>query len=226
MTQLAIRALLALSAVVLTAAAQADVAISISQSSGAGAAYSGPAHGYGYGARYYGAAPPYFADECCDPAAVPLGDMMFFAFEDAAPDPEPVPVEAPPPAKIPEPVFVFDKTDLERPWTDGIESVRRYVEKDAEGTVVIVGHTDECKDDEYNIGLGERRATAIRDMLVTAGIDTKRLAISSRGESQPNVETGDEFPACQKLINRRVTIELPDGTVLSTMPAEVTKDLK
>ncbi len=51
--------------------------------------------------------------------------------------------------------------------------------------IVIVGNTDERASDSYNMGLGERRATAAKAYLVSQGIDAVRIEVSSHGERNP-----------------------------------------
>jgi len=58
--------------------------------------------------------------------------------------------------------------------------------------VVIEGHCDERGSDEYNLALGERRAAAARNYLVSLGIAADRLKIISYGEEQPLVAASNE----------------------------------
>ena len=51
--------------------------------------------------------------------------------------------------------------------------------------IVIVGNTDERASDAYNMGLGERRATAAKAYLISQGIDAVRIEVSSHGERNP-----------------------------------------
>jgi len=67
-------------------------------------------------------------------------------------------------------------------------------------TIRIEGHCDERGSDEYNMALGEKRAAAARDYLISYGIDAKRISIISYGESRP-VDPGHDETAWGK--NRR-----------------------
>jgi peptidoglycan-associated lipoprotein len=58
--------------------------------------------------------------------------------------------------------------------------------------VVIEGHCDERGTDEYNLALGERRARAVKDALVAAGISADRISTVSFGKEQPFVPGHDE----------------------------------
>ena len=51
--------------------------------------------------------------------------------------------------------------------------------------VLIEGHADARGTSEYNLAPGERRASAVRDYLVTLGIDASRMSIVSKGEEEP-----------------------------------------
>lgn len=58
--------------------------------------------------------------------------------------------------------------------------------------LTIEGHTDERGTNEYNIGLGERRAKAVRDYLTAQGVAAGRLRTISYGEERPVCEQSDE----------------------------------
>jgi peptidoglycan-associated lipoprotein len=65
--------------------------------------------------------------------------------------------------------------------------------RDHPGTkVVIEGHCDERGTVEYNQALGERRAQAVRDYLVAAGIEAGRLEVISYGKERPFDQGHDE----------------------------------
>jgi peptidoglycan-associated lipoprotein len=60
------------------------------------------------------------------------------------------------------------------------------------GVVTIQGHCDERGSDEYNLALGERRATAVKRYLVDLGVPASRLGTTTFGESRPAVAGHDE----------------------------------
>ena len=62
------------------------------------------------------------------------------------------------------------------------EAIRQHPEL---GVVTIQGHCDERGSDEYNLALGERRASAVRDYMVFLGISAQRIQIISYGEEKP-----------------------------------------
>src|SRR5574341_243077 len=59
-------------------------------------------------------------------------------------------------------------------------------------TITIEGHADERGSNEYNLGLGDRRAKVTREFLVAAGINAARIATISYGEERPFVLGHDE----------------------------------
>ena len=60
-----------------------------------------------------------------------------------------------------------------------------YLRKNKNLTVTIEGHADERGTREYNLALGERRANAARDYLMTYGISGKRISVISYGKEKP-----------------------------------------
>ncbi len=59
-------------------------------------------------------------------------------------------------------------------------------------TVVIEGHCDERGSEEYNLALGERRASSVKQYLTNLGIPATRMDTVSFGESKPSVQGHDE----------------------------------
>lgn len=96
--------------------------------------------------------------------------------------------------------FDYDSSTL------STESRRQLAEnaewiKTNKATVQVEGHCDNRGSAEYNLALGERRAKAVKNYLVSLGIDSKRMTIISYGEEKP-IATGDSEEAFSK--NRRV----------------------
>jgi peptidoglycan-associated lipoprotein len=75
-----------------------------------------------------------------------------------------------------------------------------YFLKNKKTTILIEGHCDERGTDAYNLALGDRRAKAAMQYLVSAGVSKKRLKTISYGESRP-LESGHDEAAWAK--NRR-----------------------
>jgi len=81
--------------------------------------------------------------------------------------------------------FEFDKYDV-RPADKGtLDENAKWLKSNASALLLIEGHTDERGTNEYNLALGERRAKATRDYLVSLGIDAGRITVISYGEERP-----------------------------------------
>ena len=80
----------------------------------------------------------------------------------------------------------------------------------------IAGHTDSRGSDEYNLALGQRRASATKAYLTQRGIDASRIDIVSFGEERPAME-GESESAWSR--NRRAEFEIVSGGDMLTLPA-------
>ncbi len=83
--------------------------------------------------------------------------------------------------------FDFDRHNVR---VDGQETLRRQADllkAHPDLTITISGHCDERGTREYNLALGERRATAARNFLVQAGVDGARIRTISYGKEKPIV---------------------------------------
>ncbi len=81
--------------------------------------------------------------------------------------------------------FAFDQYDLDN-VTMGVLARNARILKEHPGVVILIeGHCDERGTVQYNLGLGEKRAKAVRDYLVSLGVSSSRLRVTSYGESRP-----------------------------------------
>jgi peptidoglycan-associated lipoprotein len=90
---------------------------------------------------------------------------------------------------------VFFDTDRARIRGDGLAALRdnlAWLRANPGMRVTVEGHCDERGTSEYNLALGERRARAVRDYLVAAGIDPAHLTTVSFGKERPFVLGHDE----------------------------------
>ena len=101
--------------------------------------------------------------------------------------------------------FAFDQYDLDDE-SMGILSHNARIIKEAGVTILVSGHGDERGTIEYNLALGEKRARAVRDYLVSLGVTVGQLRITSYGESKP-FAMGSNEDAWAK--NRRAHFERP-----------------
>ncbi|HEY9569235.1 MAG TPA: peptidoglycan-associated lipoprotein Pal [Thalassobaculum sp.] len=100
--------------------------------------------------------------------------------------------------------FAFDQSDLSTEARTTLEKQGFWLRKYPQATVTIEGHADERGTREYNLALGERRAAAARDYLVSLGIDPSRVATISYGKERPAVLGSNEEAYAQN--RRAVTV--------------------
>ncbi len=96
--------------------------------------------------------------------------------------------------------FSLDSYALSSDARSTLEKQMQWLRQNQGVRVVIEGHADERGTREYNLALGERRATAIRDYLVALGVDQNRIKTVSYGKERP-VDPSSTETAWQK--NRR-----------------------
>ncbi|MDH5446614.1 MAG: peptidoglycan-associated lipoprotein Pal [Gammaproteobacteria bacterium] len=99
--------------------------------------------------------------------------------------------------------FDFDKSEVKTEFQQLITAHAEYIAGHPDITVVLEGHADERGTREYNIALGERRAKAVKEMLVLQGVAEKQLQVISFGEERP-VALGHDESAWS--LNRRVEL--------------------
>jgi peptidoglycan-associated lipoprotein len=98
---------------------------------------------------------------------------------------------------------VFFATNESVLTTASRETLRKqaaWLRKNSDITIVLEGHADERGTREYNLALGERRANAAKDYLMTYGISSDRISVLSYGKERP-VDSGSNPLAWSK--NRR-----------------------
>jgi peptidoglycan-associated lipoprotein len=81
--------------------------------------------------------------------------------------------------------FDFDKFTLSAEARKTLADNAEYLKANSGTQVVIEGHCDERGSDEYNLALGESRALAAKNYLVSLGISAKQLSVISYGEEKP-----------------------------------------
>jgi peptidoglycan-associated lipoprotein len=130
------------------------------------------------------------------------------------PPPAPPPAPTPPPAPRPlseEEVFArksVDQLNAEKPLDDVYfdldkaeirEDSRATLQKDADWlkkwnsvAVTLEGHCDARGSAEYNLGLGSRRASSVKEYLVNLGVSAGRVTVVSKGKEQPLCNDSNE----------------------------------
>jgi OOP family OmpA-OmpF porin len=130
--------------------------------------------------------------------------------EEPVEEPAPAPVVAIPPAEATV-NFAFDSSDLDGTATSAIDTL--VSDAKAQGSIKsvrVTGHTDRVGTEDYNMGLSQRRASAVNDYLVeNAGIDPQMIELVGKGESEPLAEcAGMRGPSALECLapNRRAEI--------------------
>ena len=101
-------------------------------------------------------------------------------------------------------LFDYDSASLDSSSKILLDAQSRFLRANTDLNFIVEGHCDERGTREYNLALGEQRATAVRDYLVIQGIDPDRIKVISYGKEKPAV-VGSNGMAWSK--NRRaVTI--------------------
>lgn len=96
--------------------------------------------------------------------------------------------------------FGFDQSDLSPDAQATLDRQAAWLQKYPSARVSVEGHCDERGTREYNLALGDRRASAVRDYLVARGIDASRIDTISYGKERPVAFGGNEASWSQ---NRR-----------------------
>jgi len=81
--------------------------------------------------------------------------------------------------------FATNKSSLTTKSRETLRKQATYLRKNKKLNVTIEGHADERGTREYNLALGERRANAAKDYLMTYGISGKRISVISYGKEKP-----------------------------------------
>ncbi len=99
--------------------------------------------------------------------------------------------------------FDFDLSTIRPEYRDGIVAHGSYLADHASAAVTLAGHADERGSRPYNMALGERRANAVRDLMLLSGAASSQIAVISYGEERPVNPAHNEAAWSQ---NRRVEI--------------------
>ena len=81
--------------------------------------------------------------------------------------------------------FDYDKADIRPDARTALSKTADFLKANARFKVTIEGHCDERGSTEYNLGLGDRRASAVKQYLVSLGVPADRLSTVSFGKEKP-----------------------------------------
>lgn len=104
-------------------------------------------------------------------------------------------------------LFDFDRYDVKPGARRTLERIAEFLNEYEERQVLIEGFTDSTGSREYNMGLSERRAQAVRNALVEMDVDAERINIRGYGPDHP-VASNDSESGRQ--LNRRVEVIISD----------------
>ena len=116
--------------------------------------------------------------------------------------------------------FDFDKSDIKPEYRDILNRIAGILMTLKGYTINVYGYTDDVGTQTYNLQLSQRRAEAVRDFLVQAGISPTIMSAKGFGKSDPRVP-GDSEQA--RAANRRVEIGIVDSKLLPNIQPVVPK---
>ncbi len=143
--------------------------------------------------------------------AAPLPPVIVPPAPYIPPPPAPEPMPTPPPAIV-GPFIVFfdwDRSDITPQAAAILDNAASAYQQTGQAQVVLAGHADRSGSADYNVGLSQRRADAVRSYLAGRGVPDGAIATEAFGESRPLVETADGVREPQ---NRRVEITFGPGS--------------
>jgi peptidoglycan-associated lipoprotein len=100
-------------------------------------------------------------------------------------------------------LFAFDSFTIAPAERIKLERTSQYLSEYPTVRIIVAGHTDSRGTIQYNLGLGERRANAVRDYLIGLGVSANRVQTISYGEERPKDPSSNEAAWAQ---NRRAEI--------------------
>ena len=111
--------------------------------------------------------------------------------------------------------FEFDKAELRPEDRELLSRIAGILATSQDYTVSVNGHTDDVGTEEYNQKLSERRAEAVRDYLVKAGLPPGILSVTGHGKTRPLVPGASEQARAK---NRRVELGIVNTRILYGRP--------
>ena len=101
--------------------------------------------------------------------------------------------------------FATNKSNLTTAARETLRKQAKFLRKNKSLNVTVEGHADERGTREYNLALGERRANAAKDYLMTYGVSSDRIKVLSYGKERP-VDSGSN-PLSWSKNRRSVTVK-------------------
>ena len=88
--------------------------------------------------------------------------------------------------------FGYDESIITDQSAETLQQQYQFLIRNPDLSITITGHCDERGTREYNLALGERRASAAKNYLISLGINSNRISVISYGKEKPAVEGHDE----------------------------------
>jgi outer membrane protein OmpA-like peptidoglycan-associated protein len=99
--------------------------------------------------------------------------------------------------------FFWDSIELKPDSSVTIKEIITEIGKRASSDIEVIGHTDRCGTDEFNIELSRSRAERVRDLLIAANVAPAAIRVTFHGEGNLLIQTIDDVPEPR---NRRVEV--------------------
>lgn len=109
-------------------------------------------------------------------------------------------------------LFDTGKSILKSGATSNLGKLAAFLNQYQDRTIAIEGHTDSVGSEEYNLGLSQRRADAVKSYLVNQGVNAMRITTAGKGEDVP---VADNNTAAGRQQNRRVEVIISNTSVPS-----------
>ncbi len=104
--------------------------------------------------------------------------------------------------------FDFDRSTLTAKAQETLDKQAEWLSRISAATITVEGHADERGTREYNLALGDRRANAVKDYLISKGVAANRIKTISYGKERPAVLGSNEWAWSQ---NRRSVTTITGG---------------
>lgn len=101
--------------------------------------------------------------------------------------------------------FEYDSYELTPDSEDGVAVILDYLLSNPDKCIVLIGHTDNMGDEDYNLLLSKKRADAVKDALVGKGVGELRIKTEGRGSNEPVFPNDSDENRAR---NRRVELRL------------------
>ena len=102
--------------------------------------------------------------------------------------------------------FDYDRAEIRGDMIATLQADATWLKSNPNVRFIVEGHCDERGSEEYNLGLGDRRANAVKEFLISQGVAANRINIISYGEERPFCR--DQSETCYEM-NRRAHFAAP-----------------